>query len=100
MQFAVGLDEFIFFFRLKYSERTVPLDVIDVLEESPFCLCNRMTALTSVVRSHRPIHIRTVHLITSESGSILGDSVFCDDFCKSTYLRFIFQCIENFNRIN
>lgn len=89
----------IWFCRLKFTERTVPMDVIDVLEESPFCHCNQLTAPLEIVRCTSTIRIKAGVLIKSNA-NIYGDSVFCDDHCKSTYLKFTLYCVDATNEAN
>lgn len=89
----------ILFFSLKYTERTIPLDVIDVLEESPFCHCHQLTAPLEIVRCTSTIRIKAGVLIKSNA-QIYGDSVFCDDHCKSTYLKFTLYFVDVSNEIN
>lgn len=88
-----------FIFRLKYTERTVPMDVINVIEESPFCSCGQLTAQTEIVRFTSSMRIKARDLINS-SKHVYGDSVYCDDHCKSHYLKSIFYSIDNFNEVN
>lgn len=74
------------------------MDLIDVLEESPFCHCHQLTTLKDIVRCTSTITINAGQLITSNA--VYGDSVYCDDYCKAIYLKFTLYSVENFNEIN
>lgn len=84
---------------MKFTERTVPMDVIDVLEESPFCDCRQLTAPREIVRCTSALQIKADALIKSNA-YVYGDSVFCDDHCKSTYLKFTLYYLDASNEIN
>lgn len=85
--------------RLEYPERTIPMNVIGVLEESPFCHCTELIAPAEIVRCTSTIRIKAGQIIIT-NGHVYGDFVYCDDYCKSICLKCALYCVENFNEIN
>lgn len=69
--------------QLKYNQLTLPNDVIDILETSPFCGgCGKLCALTLIEQSKTFIQIRVKELIRIIE-NIPMDVVYCSDRCRN-----------------
>lgn len=68
--------------RLKYTERTLPTDVIDILEASPFCPCGKLCAVSRAERTSSCLSIRSNAFIRT-TPHIPTDVVYCTAKCRS-----------------
>ncbi|XP_055317818.1 leucine-rich repeat protein 1 isoform X2 [Sitodiplosis mosellana] len=67
---------------IKYGPYDLPMTVIDSLEEYPMCECGRLCPPNKIHFRTCVIQTRTNSLIQSLRLPILGDSVYCSDYCQ------------------
>lgn len=68
---------------IKYGPYDMPVTVIDSLEEYPMCECGLLCPPIKIHFRTCEIQTRTNSLIQSRRIPILGDSVYCSDYCQS-----------------
>lgn len=75
--------------RIPYSSNTLPNDIIVLLEEAPFCECGKLCLPTNENISPRAkiLSLKVSQLDCSKRLDVLGDVVYCNDYCRSIYQR-------------
>lgn len=80
--------------KIPYTSRILPWDVIELIEEAPFCDCGRIClAPIYCLRTRcvplmpRPIHYKFTH----NSGGLYRDAVFCSESCKLLFYTSFYQ---------
>lgn len=84
--------------RLPYSARTLPMCLIELLEESPLCACGVLCFSAAVQPRAQHLNLRTEHVIYGNNGGDNGgtvstaaaircDAVFCSRRCVAKYAR-------------
>lgn len=77
--------------KVPYSERTLPSDIIDLLEEAPFCSCRKLCMPQNKVPLTGVLAARAVQIEATGRTILYRNSVYCSDYCKSMYCTFTYQ---------
>lgn len=73
--------------KIKYTPKTLPRFLMDLIEETPLCPCGLICFSGNVYRKCRTLQLRSEYIIRDRSlpAVLLADSVFCSPKCFYKY---------------
>lgn len=74
-------------FRLRYGPHDLPMVLIDMMEENPFCDCGKLCAPSKIHQASCLIQLKANSVITNDVAVFPADSVYCSDYCRARYQR-------------
>lgn len=77
--------------KVPYSERSLPGDIIDLIEEAPFCSCGKLCMPQNMVPLTGILAPKASQIEASGRIVLYRNSVYCNDYCKFLYNTFTYR---------